>query len=74
MTPADPVSITFRSGFMATYIQIDWVLEIGPARVLGAQAGIGVASVILNVLLQLFGKRLRKWQGRMVFRKAMKAS
>lgn len=59
---------------MATYIQIEWVLEMGPARALGTQAGITVASIILIVLLQLFGRKLRKWQGRMVFLKKPKAA
>ena len=55
------------AGFMATYIQIEWVTRIGPARALGAQAGITVASIFLILLLQLYGKRMRKWQGRMSF-------
>jgi len=57
---------------MATYIQIEWVLEMGPAKALGTQAGITVLSTILLVLLQLFGKKLRKRQGRMVFLKTPK--
>ncbi|KAL8874295.1 MAG: hypothetical protein Q9174_000335, partial [Haloplaca sp. 1 TL-2023] len=34
------------SGFMATYIQIEWVLQLGPARALGIQAAITFASIL----------------------------
>lgn len=56
-------------GFMATYIQIEWVLSAGPVRAFGAQAGVTVASMIILVVLQLFGKRIRHVQGTMVFAK-----
>ncbi|RAQ53528.1 MFS transporter [Aspergillus flavus] len=55
------------AGFMATYIQIDWVTRLGPAKALGIQAAITFASVFCMVFLQVYGKRLRQWQGRMVF-------
>jgi MFS family permease len=55
------------SGFMATYIQIPWVMKIGASKAFGIQAAITFASIVLIVLLQVFGKRIRKWQGRMVF-------
>jgi len=51
-------------GFMATYIQIEWVTQSGPAKVLGIQATITFASLFLIVFLQLYGKRMRQWQGR----------
>ncbi|THC94210.1 hypothetical protein EYZ11_006309 [Aspergillus tanneri] len=54
-------------GFMATYIQIEWVEGIGPARALGIQAAITFASLGLMLLLQVFGRSLRRWQGRMYF-------
>ncbi|KAJ5290858.1 MFS transporter [Penicillium angulare] len=57
------------AGFMATYIQIDWVDRMGAAKALGIQAGITVASLFFIGFLQIYGKRLRKWQGRMVFNK-----
>lgn len=56
-------------GFMATYIQLEWVRSLGPARALGIQAAVTVASQFLMVILQIYGKRLRRWQGRMVFNK-----
>lgn len=58
-------------GFMSTYIQIAWVNRDGPATALGAQAAITFVSMFLMVVLQMYGKRLRKWQGRMVFSKAV---
>ncbi|KAK0770353.1 hypothetical protein LTR75_017932 [Friedmanniomyces endolithicus] len=60
------------SGFMATFIQIEWVTNAGPAIAFGAQAGITGASIIILIILQLYGKKLRKWQGRMVFSKQSK--
>ena len=63
------------SGFMATYIQLPWVASAGPARAFCIQAAITFASVLIIVVLQLFGKRIRRAQGRMVFgRKACEAT
>ena len=53
------------AGFMSTYIQIDWESRSGPAKTLGAQAGITFASILFLAVLQLYGKRIRKAQGRM---------
>ncbi|KAL8816678.1 MAG: hypothetical protein Q9223_004345 [Gallowayella weberi] len=55
------------AGFMATYIQIEWVSRLGPARAFGIQAGITFASIFFIAFLQLYGKRIRQWQGRMTF-------
>ena len=55
------------AGFMATYIQIDWVNRIGPAKALGIQAGVTVGSLFFVAFLQVYGQRLRQWQGRMMF-------
>ncbi|KAG8525593.1 uncharacterized protein KY384_009237 [Bacidia gigantensis] len=49
-------------GFMATYIQLPWVGRIGPAKVLGAQAGITAAAALIIVFLQVYGRRIRMWQ------------
>jgi MFS family permease len=57
------------AGFMATYIQIDWVARIGPAKALGIQAAITLGSLCFMLFLQMYGKRMRQWQGRMVFGK-----
>ncbi|KAI7347544.1 MFS general substrate transporter [Hortaea werneckii] len=50
-------------GFMATYIELPWVESAGPGTVLGAQAGITWAALVLVVILQVWGKTLRNWQG-----------
>lgn len=57
------------AGFMATYIQIEWVTKAGAATAFGAQAGITAASVVILITLQLFGRKFRGAQGRMVFAK-----
>ena len=54
-------------GFMATYINIPWVQTAGAAKVFGIQAGITIAAALIIIFLQIFGKRLRKAQGAMVF-------
>lgn len=54
-------------GFMATYIQIEWVEGIGAAKALGIQAAIMFGSLAFIALLQVFGQRLRRWQVRMYF-------
>lgn len=54
-------------GTMATYINIPWVQSAGAATVFGIQAGITVGASLIIIFLQVFGKRLRKAQGPMVF-------
>lgn len=54
-------------GFMATYINIPWVIADGPGKPLGIQAGITWAAALIPLALQLFGKRIRVWQGPMLF-------
>ncbi|KAI7162484.1 MFS general substrate transporter [Hortaea werneckii] len=50
-------------GFMATYIELPWVQNAGPGTALGAQAGITWAALVLVIILQVWGKSLRNWQG-----------
>ena len=54
-------------GFMATYIEINWVARDGPLKALGAQTGITAAAGFLVFFLGVFGKRIRRAQGRMNF-------
>lgn len=54
-------------GFMATYIEINWVARDGPLKALGAQTGITAAAGLLVLFLGVFGKRVRRAQGRMNF-------
>ena len=62
------------AGFMATYVQIAWVTRIGVAKALGIQAAITFASIFLMIFLQMYGKRMRRWQGRMAFGGARKTA
>ncbi|KAL8999602.1 MAG: hypothetical protein Q9169_001562 [Polycauliona sp. 2 TL-2023] len=54
-------------GFMATYIEINWVLKDGPVRAFGAQTGVTAVAGLIILGLGMYGKRLRRWQGRMKF-------
>ena len=54
-------------GFMATYIEVTWVTKSGTSEVLGIQAGITWAAMVIPLVLQLFGKRIRQFQGPMRF-------
>lgn len=54
-------------GFMATYVEIDWVEDEGPVRAFAAQTGVAVAAGLVVLGLGIFGKRLRRRQGRMRF-------
>lgn len=55
------------SGFMATYIQLAWVQRAGLVKAFGSQAGITIASLGFLLILQIWGKKIRRWQGRMEF-------
>jgi len=54
-------------GFVATYIEIDWVTKSGALDALGAQTGITAAAGFIILAQGLFGKRIRMAQGRMKF-------
>ena len=54
-------------GFMATYIEINWVEKNGLANAFGAQTGITAAAGLIILFLGFFGKKLRQKQGRMTF-------
>ena len=54
-------------GFMATYVEIDWVTRSGPVVAFGVQTAVTAAAGFIVLALGLFGKRLRKAQGRMRF-------
>ena len=54
-------------GFMATYVNIPWATKDGPAKALGIQAAIVIGAMVIILVLQLFGKRLRQAQGPMLF-------
>lgn len=54
-------------GFMATYVEIPWVISAGAATVMGIQTGITVAAMLIPLFLQTFGARIRQQQGPMRF-------
>lgn len=54
-------------GFMATYVEIEWVTRSGPVDAFGVQTAITAAAGVLVLVLVVFGKRIRKAQGRMSF-------
>lgn len=54
-------------GFMATYIEIPWVFEAGAETAFGIQTAITAAAILVPLFLQLFGKKIRRWQGPMKF-------
>lgn len=54
-------------GFVVTYEQVKWAKAMGPQNSFGVQAGIVAAAFALVLVLQLWGKRLRIWSGRLNF-------
>ncbi len=52
-------------GFVVNYFELKWVKSVGAGRALGIQAAILVAAFGIIVILQVYGSRLRKWQGPM---------
>ena len=54
-------------GFMATYIEIDWVTKSGLVNAFGAQTGITAGAGFIILSLGLFGQKIRQKQGRMTF-------
>lgn len=47
-------------GFMAVYIEIEWVQGAGPAKVFGIQAAIVFAAAIIPTALQVAGEQIRR--------------
>lgn len=43
--------------------QLPWIQQNGAAAVLGIQAALGAFVACLLVILQVFGKNIRRWQG-----------
>ncbi|MCJ1471680.1 hypothetical protein MMC13_000320 [Lambiella insularis] len=55
-------------GVFVTEWQIPWAQAVGPISVFNAQGGITAGAFIMVVLLQVFGKRLRAYSGKLSFR------
>ena len=54
-------------GFMATYVQLEWVQRNGAAVALGSEAAIVFAAALIILGLHVFGGRIRRMQGPMKF-------
>jgi hypothetical protein len=46
-------------GFLVNYFELKWVKAMGAEKALGIQAAIVMAAVVILVVLQFLGKRLR---------------
>ncbi|KAK9458910.1 major facilitator superfamily domain-containing protein [Lipomyces oligophaga] len=55
-------------GFIVSYFQVKWADATGAAVSFGTQAAISAAAVLLIVLLQFRGHRLREWSGPLNFK------
>lgn len=54
-------------GFIISYFQVKWAKSMGTKKSFGIQAAICVFAFLLIIGLQLFGKRLRIWGGKLHF-------
>ena len=54
-------------GFVITYFQVRWASAVGPRASFGTQAGIVAGAFILIIVLQIWGKRMRRWSGKLNF-------
>jgi len=54
-------------GFIVSYFQVRWALAQGTKVSFGIQGAICAASLVLVVVLQVWGKRLRLWAGELGF-------
>jgi len=55
-------------GFVISYVQVRWALKTGTEISFGVQAAICVAVFFIIVALQIWGKRMRVWSGRLHFK------
>ncbi len=54
-------------GFIVTYEQVKWAMAMGAKKSFGIQAAIVAAAFFLIIALQIYGKRLRLWSGKLHF-------
>jgi hypothetical protein len=54
-------------GFIITYFQVRWATAVGPRASFGVQAGVVAGASVLVVVLQVYGRRLRRWGGPLRF-------
>ena len=55
-------------GFTISYVQVQWAQASGTERSFGVQAGVCAFVFFIIVFLQIYGKRLRTWSGRLNFK------
>ena len=55
-------------GFTISYVQVQWAKASGTERSFGVQAGVCAFVFFIIVFLQIYGKRLRTWSGRLNFK------
>ncbi|KAF2186415.1 MFS transporter [Zopfia rhizophila CBS 207.26] len=55
-------------GFVVTYLQVRWAKAMGPKNSFGVQAAIVAGAFVLILVLQVYGKRLRTWSGKLNFK------
>lgn len=55
-------------GFIITYYEVPWVNSMDAQNMMGIQAGVIAASFFIIVVLQMFGKQLRKFSGTVRFK------
>ena len=54
-------------GFIVSYFQVRWALASGTKISFGIQGAICAAAILLIVILQVWGKRMRVWAGPLNF-------
>jgi hypothetical protein len=59
--------LTAAGGFIISYFQVNWANTVGPKVSFGTQAGICAFAFLFVILLQIFGKTLRKKSGPLKF-------
>ncbi|KAL8740153.1 MAG: hypothetical protein Q9190_007116 [Brigantiaea leucoxantha] len=55
-------------GFIVSYFQVTWATKKGTEQSFGVQAAICGAAFLIVLFLQMYGKRLRVWQGPLKFK------
>lgn len=55
-------------GFIIVYFEIKWVQAMGSIKALAIQAAIVLCAFFIIVFLQVWGRKLRHWQGQITFK------
>lgn len=57
-------------GFIISYEQIPWAAKAGTKTTFLVQAALCVVGMLLMIFVQIFGKRMRLWAGKLDFQTA----